>query len=415
MKLHPSAIAPQYNGRCFADLPATFRYWLTGKGAPALAPDVLGDFDGQYDLVFSFFVDSLGWELFQMYADENPFLKRLAREGRVSKITSQFPSTTAAHLTCIHTGLPVGQSGVYEWQYYEPKLDAVITPLLFSFAGTMERDRLKPTRIDPGALYPGTNLYDTLTADGVSSLGFGWRSFTPSTFSSVVMRGATLRPFLPLTEGLLDAIARAQDAHNPTYLFFYYGEIDTMCHQHGPYSIEVRAQIETFAHAMERWFLPFAHKLNKRALLVLFADHGHMSVTPQNTRYLNTDAPYKRIVPLLRTSARGAVLVPGGSPRDAFLYVREQALDEAHALLSQALEDYADVVKIGELIQAGYFGPAPVSSTLRARLGNLVVLPHPHNCVWWYEKDRFVQKYLGHHGGLTATEMEIPLALMDLG
>ena len=72
------------------------------------------------------------------------------------------------------------------------------------------------------------------------------------------------------------------------------------------------------------------------------------------------------------------------------------------------------MVKTADLIDAGYFGSVPVSETFLGRVGNLVVLPYPENCVWWYEEDRFVQKYLGHHGGLTAREMEIPLALLEL-
>lgn len=414
MNLHSSFIAPQYGGRCFADLPATIQYWLTGQGAPALASEVLGECDKQYDLVFSFFVDSLGWELFHLYADENPFLKHLLQNGSVQKITSQFPSTTAAHVTCIHSGLPVGQSGVYEWQYYEPKLDAVICPLLFSYAGTAERDTLRAAGVDPKSLYPNVSIYEPLKERGVKSLIFGWRPFTPSTYSNVVMRGAELRPFLPLTEGLLNMAAHAHAATVPTYLFFYYGEIDTMCHTHGPYSIEVRAQIETFAHAMEKWFLPFVQNLGKRALFIMYADHGHMRVTPQNTRYLNTLPTLKKIVPMLRKDARGNPLVPAGSPRDPFLYVQEDRLDEARAFLSEQLRGYADVIKSGELLDAGYFGPLPVSTQLLGRLGNLTVLPHPNNCVWWYEQDKFVQKYLGHHGGLSPTEMEIPLSLLEL-
>lgn len=395
-------------------MPATIQYWLTGHGQPALAEGVLGEYARQYDVVFSFFVDSLGWELFHLYADENPFLQELARNGRVTKITAQFPSTTAAHVTCIHTGLPVGQSGVYEWQYYEPKLDAVITPLLFSYAGTMERDQLIEAGVDPKTLFPNVTLYDSLKAQGVTSYIFGWRPFTPSTYSSVVMQGAELRPFMPLTEGLISAAAHAQHAQAPTYIFLYYGEIDAMCHSHGPYAIETRAQIETFTHAMEKWFLPFVKNLNKRALLVLYADHGHMSVTPQNTRYLNTFPYLKDIVPMLKTDARGRTLVPAGSPRDPFLYVREECLDQAHAFLTERLEGYADVVRTSDLLNAGYFGELPVSANLLGRLGNLTILPHPNNCVWWYEQDKFVQKFLGHHGGLTATEMEIPLALMEL-
>ncbi len=204
MNLHPSCIPPQYNGHCFADLPATIRYWLTGKGEPKFAPDVLGEYNKQYDIVFSFFIDSLGWELFHKYLDENSFFRRLVANGRVTKITSQFPSTTAAHVTCIHTGLPVGKSGIYEWQYYEPKLDAVITPLLFSYAGTMERDTLEPSGVNPKTIYPTGTLYDSLQAEGVSAYTFGWRSFTPSTFSNVVMHGAQAASVSHSTRGSVE-------------------------------------------------------------------------------------------------------------------------------------------------------------------------------------------------------------------
>lgn len=414
MKLHSSFIQPQYNGHNFADLPATILYWLTGTGKPAFARAPMGEYAKQYDIVFSFFIDSLGWELFQTYADENPFLKTLLQNGRVTKITSQFPSTTAAHVTCIHTGLPVGTSGVYEWQYYEPKLDAVIHPLLFSWAGTTERDQLLDAGVDPETLFPNKTLYAELKTRGVKNFVFGWRPFTPSTYSNVVMRGAEMRPFLPLPEGLIDAARHARAAYAPTYIFFYYGEIDTMCHLHGPDSIEVRAQIETFAHAMEKWFLPFVQNLDKRALLVMYADHGHMSVTPHNTRYLNTHSDLKKIVSMLKKNRRGDVLVPAGSPRDPFLYVREECLDEAQEFLAQRLDGYADVILTRELVNAGYFGTKKISQEMQGRLGNLVILPHPNNCVWWYQENKFVQKYLGHHGGLTAAEMEIPLVLLEL-
>ena len=42
-------------------------------------------------------------------------------------------------------------------------------------------------------------------------------------------------------------------------------------------------------------------------------------------------------------------------------------------------------------------------------MGNLVVLPYRGEAVWWYAQERFEQKYLGLHGGLTPQEMEIPL------
>ena len=72
---------------------------------------------GEYDAVVLFLVDGFGWCFFEKF-QEMPFLRRLTTGGTLEKLTSQFPSTTAAHITTIHTGLPVGESGIYEWFYY---------------------------------------------------------------------------------------------------------------------------------------------------------------------------------------------------------------------------------------------------------------------------------------------------------
>ena len=95
----------------------------------------------KYDAVVMFFIDAFGWLFYERFQDD-PFIKRIEKHGKIEKLTSQFPSTTAAHVTTMHTGLPVGQSGVFEWQYYEPLVDRIVAPLLFSYAGTRERESL---------------------------------------------------------------------------------------------------------------------------------------------------------------------------------------------------------------------------------------------------------------------------------
>jgi predicted AlkP superfamily pyrophosphatase or phosphodiesterase len=108
---------------------------------------------GTYEAVFLFVVDGFGWRFLEAFQDA-PFLQWAEREGSITKLTSQFPSTTAAHLTTLHTGMPVGEHGIFEWIYYEPSLDTLIAPLLFSFAGTSERDTLKPAGVKPRRLLP---------------------------------------------------------------------------------------------------------------------------------------------------------------------------------------------------------------------------------------------------------------------
>src|SRR5687767_15388402 len=150
--MNPTFIKPRYDEGGFAGIPERI------KGAFA---------SGKYDAIVLFLVDGFGWRFFERF-QEAPFLKRIAKQGQVEKLISQFPSTTAAHLTTIHTGWNVGQSGVYEWIYYEPQVDALIAPLLFSYAVSEYREDLKSTGIHPSLLYPRGVFYPELKKSGVA-------------------------------------------------------------------------------------------------------------------------------------------------------------------------------------------------------------------------------------------------------
>ena len=97
-----------------------------------------------------------------------------------------------------------------------------------------------------------------------------------------------------------------------------------------------------------------------------------------------------------------------------FLYIIYDMLDEAQSFLARRLEGKADVIKTDSLIGDGYFG-SEISSRFRERVGNLVILSYRYESVWWYEKDKYDQKYYGHHGGLTPQEMETILYSYEIG
>jgi hypothetical protein len=63
------------------------------------------------------------------------------------------------------------------------------------------------------------------------------------------------------------------------------------------------------------------------------------------------------------------------------------------------------------LIDQGYFGPLPPSPAFLSRVGNLLILPHAGQTVWWYEEGRYGMRYRGMHGGLSQDEMLIPVCL----
>jgi len=401
-------IRPVYDGHCFTAIPTSIAPLLTGQDRPALAPEFLRGLPATYEAVVVFLIDALGWRFIEKYADGYPALRRFVDAGRAFKLLAQFPSTTAAHVTCLHTGLESGQSGIFEWQYYEPQLDAVITPLLFSYAGTKERDQLKPTGVQPASLYPSRTLYQALADMGVTSYVFQHQEYTPSTYSDLVFAGARAIPYRTLPEALVNLRAVLAERDGPTYCVLYFDRIDAIGHEYGPSSPQFEAQLDALLTSLERLFLARLDG-GGRILFLLTADHGQVEVDPATTLYLNTHPNLAPVVRYLRTDRQGRVLVPGGSPRDVFLYVRDEVLDEAQAFLAARLAGRAVVWRVSELIEAGYFGAQPPSPQFRARAGDLVILPYPGEAVWWYEKDRFEQKFYGHHGGLTPQEMEIPL------
>ncbi len=92
-------VKPLYDSYCFSNIPQTIPFLLTGEGRTALPLDVLGNLPIRYDKVILFLVDAFGWRFFERYAERHEFLKTILNNGVVSKMTSQFPSTTSAHAT----------------------------------------------------------------------------------------------------------------------------------------------------------------------------------------------------------------------------------------------------------------------------------------------------------------------------
>ncbi len=397
---------PAYTDRNFAHLPGLFQALLTGGDSPlrsALAPDL----PRQVEQVIFFFVDAFGWRFFERFAD-HPTLQKLTRRGSVARITSQFPSTTAAHMTTLTTGQTVGAHGIFEWQYYEPRIDAVYVPLMNSFAGDAWPETVKLAGIDSTTLLPATTIFQSLAALGIHAHAHLPKEYLASTYTQVMVRGAAPQGYKTIPEGLINLSRHLLEKPRPAIHFLYYGDFDSLCHDYGPDAPQSEAELDAFWRAFDCYFLAEIEGKLTNTLLLISADHGQTAIDPARTLYINRSPGFDRLAPLLRRNARGQTLTPGGSARDVFLYLRPGAVEEAQSLLAAMLDGRAEVRPTAELLTQGLFGPT-LSPLLPPRLGDLCILPHEHESVWWYEKDRFEQKFYGHHGGLSADEMEIPL------
>ena len=369
----------------FAELPATVARLLTGApGGLALpgAPE-------RVDRVAVVLLDAFGMRFVQRHAD-HPLLRRVA----ITPLASQFPTTTTAHVTTMHTGNPVGTHGLYEWNVYEPALDAVITPILYARAGELAPDGLRGSGIGMGDILGGPTFYERLAEAGVPSVVLSPAAFSPSTYDSVAARGADLRPYATIADGAAGLVAALE---RPGYAYLYWHEIDMLGHLHGPDSPAFDAACR---HALDALEAALA-AAGPEALVLFTADHGQVGVDPSRVDYLEDFLP--EIDGYL---AHG----PAGSARDVFLHAAPGLAAELAAELRERLDGRAEVLPVAELEAAGRFGE--VGPRLRTRLADVCVLPAEGRMAWLRSAAGVEQRFRGHHGGLDPAEYETWLGVM---
>jgi hypothetical protein len=367
----------------FAALPATVERLLTGT--PGGLPEAALPVGPPPERVAVVLLDAFGARFAERHA-EHPFLRRIADEGVISPLATQFPSTTAAHVTTMHTGRPVGEHGLYEWRVYEPALGQVILPLPFALPGG-ERDSLTATGLDPERLVPPGTLYERLAAAGADSVAIEPSSFCPSTFDHVAARGARLRPFGEFAEG---AAALRDELTRPgrRYAYLYWDRIDLAGHHEGPDS-------EAFVHesALALDALDRVLRDLPGTLVLVTADHGQVAVSPDRVDYLDDLWP---------ELPRYLTLPPAGSARDCFLHTRAPELVAAE--LAARLEDRAEVHVVADMVADGWFGVA--GPRLRARLADVCVLPGDGRQAWVRSAASVERTFRGQHGGRHPDECE---------
>jgi hypothetical protein len=354
-------------------------------------PGLIEEKLGAHERVVLVYFDAFGWRFLDRHGDHSLFAR-----ADVERWSSCFPSTTTVHSTTIHSGLPLGEHGLYEWNVLEPRLNRLVTPLWFCFAGDERPGTLADAGFTPHDLFPEQTLYRRLLP--VPSHVAVPAGIARAQTSRVLLQDAIVHPFDENVEGL-SRLCSALAAEERAYGTIYLGDADALMHMAGPNAPEVAALIEENLSAIAAAPWP------EGTLVLLTADHGMEEISPERTTYVNVVWP--ELAQHLAVGADGKALAPAGSARDLFLHVLPDRLEEVEARLSDLLAGVAEVRTVDALLREGLFG-ANVTEALTSRLANLIVLPAPGEAAYWLEPGVFEQRFLGQHGGLSDNEMAIP-------
>ncbi len=405
-------VHPDYNGHSLVNVANSISMLLGGTptGIPldeSLYKDAI-DIHGIKKVVMVV-LDGFGYEML-LDAKNAPFFRKFANAGVLKPITTGFPSTTAASITTINTGLTPQEHGLPEWVIYLNEISMLVNSL--PFTSLIGNEQLAGKGVDPSVLYEGTTIYQKLKRQGIPSIAFMHKSLVNTAYTKVMRKGSVAQGFANASDGILELGRKLESVKGKAYINFYVDNIDSATHFYGPKTDQSRAAIESLSCLFEKELVSkVATKAAEETLIVLTADHGHIGVDGQKTLFLNND---RKLLGMFKKGRDGKHINPSGSARDVFLNVEERHVDEACDHLSRRLKGIAKVMKTEDAISSGLFGTGKVSSRFRDRIGNILLLPYGNGKVWYEHVKGVKSVHKGEHGGLSSSEMLIPLAMSRL-
>lgn len=406
-------IYPYYGERSLAEVPSTILSIFGINHNRATLPSKFWRSQAQNcTKVIVFFVDGLGYHQFFRYSARYPLFKRFMERGEVFPITLVFPSTTAAGLTTMHTGLTPQEHGLPEWIVYFEEFDKIIATISFNALSQGKPDSLLQQGGTQKMLYEGTTIYEKLEEKRVKSFSFLPKDYAESTYSQVSQKGSVRIPY----EGVSDLATKLQERvraeQRSAYFFVYWPKIDKMSHLYGPAAKETYTEASLFSQIITEEFLKkFSAEEAENILVVLTADHGQVSIDPENITYLNR---YSEITDLLSKDGMGNPIGVTGSPRDGFLFVEPQNVKKIMRRIENLMGKNAEIISTKEAIENALFGTGRTTERFKRRIGDILILPKLGHEIWYEHDLERPFSFLGHHGGLSEEEMIIPFAIVNM-
>jgi hypothetical protein len=353
------AVRADYRGACVASIVPRI---LRGESAPWLPELVL---DAR--VVVLLVLDGLGWNAVQ----EHPALMPTVHGMTGGPITTVVPSTTAAALTSITTGLSPAEHGVVGFRV------AVDGDVLNVLGWQMAKAKRGP---DPFTIQRHPPFLGRTVTVVTSS------NFRNSGFTRAHLRDTDFVGFR--AESTLVEHLRNLTRGDATFVYAYYPGIDEVAHEFGLHDGYYTAELA----ATDRLVAAVLDVLPSDAALVVTADHGQVHLDAESWLPLGDVEPF----------------VGFGSGDGRFRYLH--AAKGAAADLADAARDVfgkrAWVLTRTELLDGGWLGPDPSPAT-RRRVGDVVLADRDDVAFI----DPAMPRELGlrsAHGSVTATEMLVP-------
>ncbi|MFC7222990.1 alkaline phosphatase family protein [Halalkalicoccus sp. GCM10025322] len=393
---------PAYDDYCFSNVQGTAFSVLGESLGRRLPDDALEGVDADAENVLIVLLDGFGYEQWTRTHRDHPFLATLTERGRVTPLTSTYPSETAAAMTTFTTGLLPVEHGVLGWYQYVEALDAVVQTLPFATVDGTPVVEAFETAVGRDTLFPQTSLYERAAARGIDVHLVQPEEILDPADPALLGAGIEPHPYRTVA-GMAIRLRRVlKAAEGRTYVHAYVPAIDAVAHADGTESRAYEATLSMIADPLRTELIErLDRETAARTLLIVTADHGHVDTDPATNVDLST---IDGIREHLRTDGSGEPIPPVGGPRNVRFHVESGRETAARAVLERELD--ARVFDRAEALDRRLFGDGEPIDDFDGRCGELICVPCERG-LWW---DGHELDFVGMHGGLHPDEMLVPFA-----
>jgi hypothetical protein len=322
-------------------------------------------------------IDGMGQDAVDKYSDQFPIFDELKQ---VKKLYTNFPSTTATSLSTLGTGVLPGVHGMLGYTVRVPRSDNRLL-------NALKWDE----RVDPVMWQKVPTLFERAVLAGVSVTHVAAKRYEGSGFTQAALRGAKY-----VGANGVDEMATAVSAAlkpQPSFVYTYLNTLDSAGHSDGVGSDKWLTALQQVSE-----FITKVKQLAPAGTRIwVTSDHGMVNSTEQVI--LGQDNNLLENVTLI-----------GGEPRARHIYIKEGAASETIAQWQEFFGNKAKVLSKESAIKDGLFGPV-VTEDSHDRLGDLIAIANNDLILVDPARVREESSMVGHHGGVTDIEVEIPLLL----
>ena len=327
-------------------------------------------------------VDGLGKNAIDEFASTTKVLKSLEYQ---ETLVATFPSTTATSLTSLGTGVSPGKHGMVGYTMRVPH------------SGNPERvlNALKwDERVDPVIWQSCPTLFERANSFGIRTSHVAGKRYADTGFTRAALRGGIYLGANNIDEISSGAAHALKDSDSFAYV--YLNDVDDASHSAGFGSTKFLSALER----VDQLVGSLLEKLPKGSRLWVTSDHGMI-----NRKDYEVIGKQNNLLDGVRLMA--------GEPRVRYLYIDPDSIEDVRERWQDFFGDRVVIKTRSEAIAEGLFGETVLEHVLD-RIGDLVVIAKDELILVEIERESQQCAMVGHHGGITPAEVEIPLLTYQL-